>query len=91
MRTRAAVAWEWALEGGQGGRLVVGRNGRGESGGALWSEGGGVGQSEWILWKEGDLSEGSRCRQWHGWLAVHILHSPAAVRGGTAPGLRSTP
>lgn len=37
VRTRAAVAWERVLEGGQGGRLVVGRNGRGESGGAGFS------------------------------------------------------
>lgn len=34
VRTRGAVAWEWVVEGGLGGKVMVGRNGRGEQGGA---------------------------------------------------------
>lgn len=29
VRSRGAVAWEWAAEGGLGGKVMVGRNGRG--------------------------------------------------------------
>lgn len=29
IRTRGAVAWEWAVEGGLGGKVMVGKNGGG--------------------------------------------------------------
>lgn len=82
IRTRGAVAWEWAVEGGLGGKVRVGRNGGGsrEGLGSLgwrWERR----PIRWILRKE--VRGAARGK---GWLAVPTLHPYQLSDAGATPG-----